>query len=41
MRLLGFERHGRTPPLYMKPGDVIEVEIDGLGALVNPVAQEA
>lgn len=33
--------HGRTPPLYMKPGDVIEVEIDGLGTLINPVEQEA
>jgi 2-keto-4-pentenoate hydratase/2-oxohepta-3-ene-1,7-dioic acid hydratase in catechol pathway len=27
----------RKPPIYMKPGDVAEVEIDGLGVLSNPV----
>lgn len=31
----------RKPPLYMKPGDICEVEVEGLGTLVNPVAQEA
>lgn len=31
----------RTPPLFMKPGDVVEVEISGIGTLRNPVAQEA
>lgn len=31
----------RKPPLYMKPGDICEVEVEGLGILVNPVAQEA
>nr|WP_295740381.1 fumarylacetoacetate hydrolase family protein [uncultured Acidocella sp.] len=31
----------RNPPLWMKPGDVVEVEIDRLGLLRNPVAQEA
>lgn len=30
----------RTPPLWMKAGDVVEVEIDGLGILSNPVADE-
>lgn len=30
----------RDPPLWMKPGDVVEVEIDGIGTLVNPVADE-
>jgi 2-keto-4-pentenoate hydratase/2-oxohepta-3-ene-1,7-dioic acid hydratase in catechol pathway len=30
----------REPPLYMKAGDIIEVEIDGLGRLVNPIAAE-
>lgn len=30
----------RTPPLWMKPGDVCEVEIEGLGILSNPIAQE-
>ncbi|PKL23926.1 MAG: hypothetical protein CVV47_11695 [Spirochaetae bacterium HGW-Spirochaetae-3] len=28
----------RTPPLYMKPGDVCEVEIEGIGMLRNPIA---
>ena len=27
----------REPQLYMKPGDVVEVEISGVGTLVNPV----
>lgn len=31
----------RTPKLFMKPGDVVEVEIDGIGVLRNPVADEA
>jgi acylpyruvate hydrolase len=30
----------RKPPLWMKAGDVCEVEIEGLGTLVNPVADE-
>jgi 2-keto-4-pentenoate hydratase/2-oxohepta-3-ene-1,7-dioic acid hydratase in catechol pathway len=30
----------RTPPLWLKPGDVVEVEIDGVGVLRNPVSQE-
>ena len=30
----------RTPPLWLKPGDVVEVEIDGVGLLRNPVADE-
>jgi 2-keto-4-pentenoate hydratase/2-oxohepta-3-ene-1,7-dioic acid hydratase in catechol pathway len=29
----------RTPPVYLQPGDVVEVEIDGLGTLRNPVAR--
>jgi 2-keto-4-pentenoate hydratase/2-oxohepta-3-ene-1,7-dioic acid hydratase in catechol pathway len=28
----------REPPLYMKAGDVTEVEITGLGILRNPIA---
>lgn len=28
----------RKPPVYLRPGDVVEVEIDGLGVLRNPVA---
>ncbi len=31
----------RTPPLWMKPGDVVEVEIERLGTLRNPIADEA
>jgi 2-keto-4-pentenoate hydratase/2-oxohepta-3-ene-1,7-dioic acid hydratase in catechol pathway len=30
----------RKPPLWMKPGDVVEVEIEGIGVLRNPVAAE-
>lgn len=30
----------REPPLWMKPGDVIEVEISGLGVLSNPIVAE-
>lgn len=30
----------REPPLWMKPGDVVEVEIDGIGVLRNRVVQE-
>jgi 2-keto-4-pentenoate hydratase/2-oxohepta-3-ene-1,7-dioic acid hydratase in catechol pathway len=28
---------GFTPPKYLKPGDVVRVEIDGIGVLENPV----
>jgi len=31
----------RTPPLFMRPGDVAEVEISGIGVLRNPVVAEA
>lgn len=31
----------RNPKLYMKPGDVVEVEIEGIGTLRNPVEDEA
>jgi acylpyruvate hydrolase len=30
----------RKPPVFMKAGDVCEVEVDGLGTLVNPVLNE-
>ncbi|MGY3447499.1 fumarylacetoacetate hydrolase family protein [Bradyrhizobium sp. USDA 4473] len=30
----------RTPPLWMKDGDVVEVEISGIGVLRNPVQDE-
>jgi 2-keto-4-pentenoate hydratase/2-oxohepta-3-ene-1,7-dioic acid hydratase in catechol pathway len=28
---------GRKPPLWMKPGDVCEIEIEGIGTLRNPI----
>ena len=31
---------GRRPPLWMKPGDVVEVDIEAVGTLVNPVEDE-
>ena len=31
---------GRKPPLWMKAGDTIEVEISGIGTLRNPVAAD-
>ncbi|CAB3809207.1 hypothetical protein LMG28614_06980 [Paraburkholderia ultramafica] len=31
----------RTPPLFMKGGDVVEVEVDRIGVLSNPIADEA
>jgi acylpyruvate hydrolase len=27
----------RKPPVYMQPGDIFEVEIEGIGILTNPV----
>jgi 2-keto-4-pentenoate hydratase/2-oxohepta-3-ene-1,7-dioic acid hydratase in catechol pathway len=32
---------GRKPPVYLKAGDVVEVEIEKLGVLRNPVGEEA
>jgi 2-keto-4-pentenoate hydratase/2-oxohepta-3-ene-1,7-dioic acid hydratase in catechol pathway len=29
------------PPIWLKPGDVVEVEADGLGILRNTIADEA
>ncbi|WP_315825368.1 MULTISPECIES: fumarylacetoacetate hydrolase family protein [unclassified Bradyrhizobium] len=34
---VGFKR---TPPLFMKPGDTVEVDISGIGVLRNPVTSE-
>lgn len=31
----------RKPPIWMQPGDTCEVEIEGIGLLRNPVAEEA
>jgi 2-keto-4-pentenoate hydratase/2-oxohepta-3-ene-1,7-dioic acid hydratase in catechol pathway len=32
--------HRRNPPLWMKPGDVLEVEISGIGTLRNSIVDE-
>ncbi len=32
---------GRKPPLWMKAGDTVEVEVAGIGVLTNPVVAEA
>jgi 2-keto-4-pentenoate hydratase/2-oxohepta-3-ene-1,7-dioic acid hydratase in catechol pathway len=31
----------RKPPIWMKPGDVCEIEFEGIGILSNPVKDEA
>jgi 2-keto-4-pentenoate hydratase/2-oxohepta-3-ene-1,7-dioic acid hydratase in catechol pathway len=32
--------HRRTPPLWMKPGDTLEVEITGIGVLRTRIVDE-
>lgn len=32
--------HARTPPVWMAPGDVCEIDIEGVGVLSNPIADE-
>jgi len=32
--------HNRQPPVYLKPGDVMVVEVEGIGVLENPVVGE-
>ena len=32
--------HARKPPLWMKDGDLVEVEIEGIGILANPINAE-
>ncbi|CAI8738210.1 acylpyruvate hydrolase [Pseudomonas sp. IT-P74] len=32
---------GMNPKVYLKPGDMVEVSIEGIGKLVNPVVDEA
>jgi len=32
--------HARKPPVWMKAGDTVEVEIEGIGILRNPIADE-
>jgi 2-keto-4-pentenoate hydratase/2-oxohepta-3-ene-1,7-dioic acid hydratase in catechol pathway len=33
--------YARKPPVWMQPGDRIEIEIEGIGTLANPVADES
>lgn len=32
--------HARKPPIYLKPGDMVEAAIAGIGVLTNPVVAE-
>jgi 2-keto-4-pentenoate hydratase/2-oxohepta-3-ene-1,7-dioic acid hydratase in catechol pathway len=31
----------RNPPIWMKPGDTVEIEINGLGTLRNSIVDES
>ncbi|MFN0160201.1 MAG: fumarylacetoacetate hydrolase family protein [Burkholderiales bacterium] len=33
--------YARTPPVWMAPGDVCEIDIEGVGVLSNPIVDEA
>jgi 2-keto-4-pentenoate hydratase/2-oxohepta-3-ene-1,7-dioic acid hydratase in catechol pathway len=33
--------YARKPPVFMKAGDTIEIEIEGVGTLSNPIIDEA
>jgi 2-keto-4-pentenoate hydratase/2-oxohepta-3-ene-1,7-dioic acid hydratase in catechol pathway len=33
--------YARTPPVFMRPGDVCEIEIEGIGVLINTIAERA
>jgi 2-keto-4-pentenoate hydratase/2-oxohepta-3-ene-1,7-dioic acid hydratase in catechol pathway len=33
--------HARKPPAWMKAGDTVEIEVEGIGVLSNPVVDEA
>lgn len=33
--------HARTPPRWLRPGETVEVEIEGIGVCANPVVAEA
>ena len=32
--------HARKPPVWMKAGDVVEIEVEGIGVLKNPIVDE-
>ena len=33
--------HARKPPAWMKAGDKVEVEVEGIGVLANPIVDAA
>ncbi len=33
--------HARTPPRWLRPGETVEVEIEGIGKCASPIADEA
>jgi 2-keto-4-pentenoate hydratase/2-oxohepta-3-ene-1,7-dioic acid hydratase in catechol pathway len=33
--------HAKTPPRWLRPGEVVEVEIEGIGICVSPIVDEA
>lgn len=33
--------HARTPPRWLRPGETVEVEIEGIGTCANPIVDEA
>jgi len=34
---VGFKRE---PPVFLRPGDTVTVDVDGIGQLTNPVVRE-
>jgi 2-keto-4-pentenoate hydratase/2-oxohepta-3-ene-1,7-dioic acid hydratase in catechol pathway len=30
----------RTPPVFVRPGDIVTIDIEKIGALTNPVINE-
>jgi 2-keto-4-pentenoate hydratase/2-oxohepta-3-ene-1,7-dioic acid hydratase in catechol pathway len=32
--------YARTPPVWMQPGDICEIEIEGIGTLSNSIVDE-
>jgi 2-keto-4-pentenoate hydratase/2-oxohepta-3-ene-1,7-dioic acid hydratase in catechol pathway len=32
--------HAKTPPRWLKPGEVVEVEIEGIGICASPIVDE-
>jgi 2-keto-4-pentenoate hydratase/2-oxohepta-3-ene-1,7-dioic acid hydratase in catechol pathway len=33
--------YARTPPVWMAPGDICEIEVEGVGILSNPIVDES